>query len=228
MLTRDFCNATHRRLLKHAAHKRCCLPLSHAGQRDSAVLQAPNKEAFLYQDRYAEWEAVHKCTAVTSTRDTFMEMFDNDDTLEYEPAQTAALVLTGGDEEAEEAALEVCCSHCCCALPLLYALSCMSPALQLQLKFCLLRLRKACTSSQDHSLPMRRHPALQDAFRCSLACVAMTLSPMCADRRARRQRSRRLCVIARTMCGQRCWYMTADTSPWLLCLNLVELSAPSP
>ena len=36
-----------------------------------------------------------------------MEMFDNDDTLTYEPSQTAAIVLTGGDEEAEAAALEV-------------------------------------------------------------------------------------------------------------------------
>lgn len=72
-----------------------------------AVLQAPNKEALLFQDRYDEWRDVHKCTTVTSTRDTFIEMFDNDDTLEYEPAQTAALILTGGDEEAEQAALEV-------------------------------------------------------------------------------------------------------------------------
>lgn len=45
---------------------------------------------------------------VTSTRETFTEMFDNDDTLEYEPAATVALVLTGEDEEAEAAALEVC------------------------------------------------------------------------------------------------------------------------
>ena len=34
-------------------------------------------------------------------------MFDDDDTLEYEPAQTAAIILTGGDEEAEMAAMEV-------------------------------------------------------------------------------------------------------------------------
>ena len=45
---------------------------------------------------------------VTSTRETFMEMFDNDDTLAYEPASTAAVVLTGMDDDAEEAALEVC------------------------------------------------------------------------------------------------------------------------
>ena len=44
---------------------------------------------------------------VTSTRESFTEMFDNDDTLEYEPAATVAIMLTGQDEEAEEAALEV-------------------------------------------------------------------------------------------------------------------------
>ena len=36
-----------------------------------------------------------------------MEMFDDDDTLVYEPAQTAAIILTGGDAEDEKAALEV-------------------------------------------------------------------------------------------------------------------------
>lgn len=36
-----------------------------------------------------------------------MDMFDDDDTLVYEPAQTAAIILTGGDEEAEKDALEV-------------------------------------------------------------------------------------------------------------------------
>ena len=34
-------------------------------------------------------------------------MFDDDDTLAYEPATTAAVILTGGDDEAETAALEV-------------------------------------------------------------------------------------------------------------------------
>ena len=36
-----------------------------------------------------------------------MDMFDDDDTLMYEPALTAAIILTGDDEEAEKAALEV-------------------------------------------------------------------------------------------------------------------------
>jgi hypothetical protein len=34
-------------------------------------------------------------------------MFDDDDTLAYEPATTAAVILTGGDAEAEAAALAV-------------------------------------------------------------------------------------------------------------------------
>ena len=61
---------------------------------------------------------------VTSTRETFTEMFDNDDTLEYEPAATVAIVLTGQDEEAEDAALEVStpcqllCSLTSCCVPL--------------------------------------------------------------------------------------------------------------
>lgn len=36
-----------------------------------------------------------------------MDMFDDDDTLMYEPALTAAVIMTGDDEEAEKAALEV-------------------------------------------------------------------------------------------------------------------------
>ena len=39
-------------------------------------------------------------------------MFDDDDTLAYEPVSTAAIILTGDDEEAEAAALEVRL-HCC-------------------------------------------------------------------------------------------------------------------
>ncbi len=36
-----------------------------------------------------------------------MDLFDDDDTLEYEPETTAALIMTGGDEEEEAEALEV-------------------------------------------------------------------------------------------------------------------------
>ncbi len=60
-----------------------------------------------FQNQYGEWEERHRCKVITSTRGTFMDMFDDDDTLMYEPAQTAAIILTGDDEEAEKAALEV-------------------------------------------------------------------------------------------------------------------------
>ncbi|KAL0050332.1 hypothetical protein WJX82_009201 [Trebouxia sp. C0006] len=70
--------------------------------------RAPNQEALSFQNRFGEWEERHRCKVITSTRGTFMDMFDDDDTLMYEPAQTAAIILTGDDEEAEKAALEVC------------------------------------------------------------------------------------------------------------------------
>ena len=60
-----------------------------------------------YKDRFEEWEQKFCCKVITSTRDTFQDMFDEDNTLAYEPESTAAIILTGGDEEAEAAALEV-------------------------------------------------------------------------------------------------------------------------
>ena len=70
-------------------------------------VQAPNQDAFCFQNLYAEWEEKHCCKIITSTRGTFMDMFDDDDTLMYEPPLTAAVIMTGNDEEAEKAALEV-------------------------------------------------------------------------------------------------------------------------
>ena len=69
--------------------------------------QAPNQEALCYKDRYEEWEQQYACKVITSTRDSFQDMFDDDNTLAYEPESTAAVIVTGGDEEAEAAALEV-------------------------------------------------------------------------------------------------------------------------
>lgn len=60
-----------------------------------------------FRDLYDEWRARHNVIVATSTRDTFQEMFDDDDTLAYEPNTTAAVIMCGGDEEAEAAALEV-------------------------------------------------------------------------------------------------------------------------
>lgn len=70
-------------------------------------VQAPNQEALCYKDRYEEWEQKYCCKVITSTRDTFQDMFDDDNTLAYEPESTAAVILCGSDEEAEAAALEV-------------------------------------------------------------------------------------------------------------------------
>lgn len=70
--------------------------------------RAPNQDALCFRDELDEWESKYSCKVVTSTRGTFQDMFDDDDTLAYEPVSTAAIILTGGDEEAEAAALEVC------------------------------------------------------------------------------------------------------------------------
>ena len=48
-------------------------------------MQAPNQEALCYKDRYEEWEQQYACKVVTSTRDSFQDMFDDDNTLAYEP-----------------------------------------------------------------------------------------------------------------------------------------------
>ena len=86
--------------------------------------QAPNQDALCFRDELDEWAERYHCRVVTSTRDSFQDMFDDDDTLAYEPASTAAVILTGGDAEAEAAALAVrwgaFCSvplpaHCSCA-----------------------------------------------------------------------------------------------------------------
>jgi len=76
----------------------------------AASLQAPNQDALLFKDLHESWETKHNCKVTTGTRETFMDLFDDDDTLEYEPATTAALIFTGGDEEAEKEALEVICA----------------------------------------------------------------------------------------------------------------------
>ena len=79
-------------------------------RRDVVVYySAPNDRAVAFRERFARWAAAPaRARVVVSTRDTFAEMFDNDDALAYEPAATAAIVLTGGDEEAEAAALDAC------------------------------------------------------------------------------------------------------------------------
>lgn len=75
--------------------------------------QAPNEDSLCYRELYEEWQKRYNVVVVTSTRDTFQEMFDNDDTLAYEPGTTAAVIMCGGDEEAEAAAREVCLLYLC-------------------------------------------------------------------------------------------------------------------
>ena len=78
-----------------------------ANDHSLAALQAPNEASLAYKDEFERWQSELGVRVKTATRDTFIDMFDDDDELEYEPATTAAIILTGGDEEAEKAALMV-------------------------------------------------------------------------------------------------------------------------
>eukprot|EP00882_Tetradesmus_deserticola_P001057 GHRQ01001144.1.p1 GENE.GHRQ01001144.1~~GHRQ01001144.1.p1 ORF type:complete len:400 (+),score=143.13 GHRQ01001144.1:233-1432(+) len=68
---------------------------------------APNRTSLCLTERYEQWAQELKVQVVPTTGG-FMDAWDGDDTLVYDPATTAAVILTGGDEEAEAAALEVC------------------------------------------------------------------------------------------------------------------------
>lgn len=71
--------------------------------------KAPNKASMCFKDEFDSWESQYGVKIFTSTRDTFQEMFDDDDTLVYEPEGTSAILLTGRDpNEDEEEALEAC------------------------------------------------------------------------------------------------------------------------
>jgi hypothetical protein len=70
--------------------------------------RAANEQSLCFRDEFESWEQRYGVKVVTSTRDSFSDMFDFDDTLMYEPESTAAIILTGESEEAEIAALEVC------------------------------------------------------------------------------------------------------------------------
>ena len=77
-------------------------------RRDVVIYyKAPTARAVAWgEDAFAAWGAATngRVRVVTSTRETFAEMFDFDDALAYDPAETAVLILTGGpgaDEEAE-------------------------------------------------------------------------------------------------------------------------------
>lgn len=70
--------------------------------------RAPNDASLAFKDEFAKWESEFGVKTMTATRDAFIDMFDDDDTLAYEPVTTAAIILVNGDEEAEKAALMVC------------------------------------------------------------------------------------------------------------------------
>lgn len=69
--------------------------------------QAATEEALRFRELWPAWESEGHCKVVTATRSSFQDMFDEDDTLAYEPATTAAIILTGGNAAAEQAARQV-------------------------------------------------------------------------------------------------------------------------
>ena len=71
--------------------------------------RAPNKASTCFANEFESWAEEYGVTVMVSTRDTFQEMFDDDDTLVYDPEGTAAIILTGNDaNEMEEDAIEAC------------------------------------------------------------------------------------------------------------------------
>jgi hypothetical protein len=90
-------------------------------RRDVVIYyRAPTARAVAWgEDTFAAWAAASKgkVRVVTSTRETFAEMFDFDDGLEYDPAETAAIILTGGGEAGagEEAGADEAGARAACA-----------------------------------------------------------------------------------------------------------------
>lgn len=70
--------------------------------------RAPNDASVAFKSEFERWEQEFGVKVLTATREQFIDIFDGDDTLEYEPASTGAVLLTSGDEDAEKAAMLVC------------------------------------------------------------------------------------------------------------------------
>jgi hypothetical protein len=111
--------ATARALIEAAEGAGGLAPL---GMRRDVVVyyRAPTARAVAWGEAVFEgWSAATKgkVRVVTSTRETFGEMFDFDDELEYDPAETAAIILTGGGEAGggEEAGVEEAAARAACA-----------------------------------------------------------------------------------------------------------------
>eukprot|EP01024_Parvocaulis_polyphysoides_P018469 TRINITY_DN18189_c0_g2_i3.p1 TRINITY_DN18189_c0_g2~~TRINITY_DN18189_c0_g2_i3.p1 ORF type:complete len:347 (-),score=53.55 TRINITY_DN18189_c0_g2_i3:1213-2253(-) len=69
--------------------------------------KAPNEASLIYKSLFEQWEQQYNVVVQTTTG-TFLDAFDDDDTLVYDPIKTAAVVLTGADEEDEKQALKTC------------------------------------------------------------------------------------------------------------------------
>jgi len=67
--------------------------------------KVPNEDSVCYSHLFETWEEEFGVKTVVHTS-TFLDAFDDDDTLEYEPEQTAVVSL--GGEEADEMAAELC------------------------------------------------------------------------------------------------------------------------
>ena len=46
-------------------------------------LQAPNQASLCYKDELDSWAELYNVKVITSTRDSFQDMFDDDNTLMY-------------------------------------------------------------------------------------------------------------------------------------------------
>lgn len=67
--------------------------------------KVPNEDSVCYGDLFASWEEEYGVKTIVHTS-SFLDAFDDDDDLEYEPETTAMVSL--GDVETEKAACELC------------------------------------------------------------------------------------------------------------------------
>ena len=56
-----------------------------------SCIQAPNEDSFAFRTQFEDWEKLG-CKVITTTG-SFQEAFDDDDTLVYEPEESAAVIL---------------------------------------------------------------------------------------------------------------------------------------
>lgn len=70
--------------------------------------RAQNDSSIAFKSEFERWETELGVKVLTATREQFIDIFDGDDTLEYDPASTGAIIMTADDEDAEKAALLVC------------------------------------------------------------------------------------------------------------------------